>query len=250
MRIAAVSDIHSNVYALQAVLDDIRQRGADYRVNLGDILYGPIAPKATYDLLMQEQLITIRGNQDRQIYDATPEEIADNPTMAFILQDLGEEPLQWMRELPFDHQLTDDVYLCHGTPTDDLIYLLEDVSSGKAHLRHEDEIIKLLDGQSSGLILCGHTHTPRSVYTSTGQLIVNPGSVGLPAYTDDEPVLHSMENFSHHASYAMLEHNGHCWIVNHIKVPYDYEAAAKDAMARGRGDWEHFLRTGRGLSTP
>lgn len=45
--IAAISDIHSNVFALEAVLADIKQRGADQIVNLGDILYGPIAPQAT-----------------------------------------------------------------------------------------------------------------------------------------------------------------------------------------------------------
>ena len=68
--IAAISDIHSNVFALEAVLKDLKQRNATQIVNLGDILYGPIAPKATYELLMKHQkdIITIRGNQDRQIW--------------------------------------------------------------------------------------------------------------------------------------------------------------------------------------
>ncbi|MGP9557668.1 metallophosphoesterase family protein, partial [Psychrobacter sp. AOP7-A1-24] len=68
--IAAISDIHSNVYALESVFADIRHRDVDQVdqiVNLGDILYGPIAPNATYELLMahQDDIITIRGNQDR-----------------------------------------------------------------------------------------------------------------------------------------------------------------------------------------
>jgi predicted phosphodiesterase len=51
MKFAIISDIHSNAYALQAVLDDISTRGANHIVNLGDTLYGPLAPRATYNLL-------------------------------------------------------------------------------------------------------------------------------------------------------------------------------------------------------
>lgn len=57
--IAAISDVHSNVFALEAVLKDIKQRNATQIVNLGDILYGPIAPKATYELLMKHQKILL-----------------------------------------------------------------------------------------------------------------------------------------------------------------------------------------------
>lgn len=248
MRIAALSDIHSNVYALEAVLADIRKRRVDIIVNLGDILYGPIAPRETYDLLMaHSRIITIRGNQDRQIYQATEKEITSNPTMAFIIDELGTEPLKWMSQLPFSHQLNDAVFLCHGSPDNDLVYLLENIENGYAQLRNDEEIVKLLNSQQSDVILCGHTHTPRAVYTSTRQLIVNPGSVGLPAYTDDEPVIHSMENYSPYASYAIIEREQGQWNTQHIKVTYDYEKAAKDALKRGRNDWAHFLTTGRGI---
>lgn len=247
MRIAALSDIHSNVYALEAVLADIQQRGVDISVNLGDILYGPIAPRATYELLMENDLVTIRGNQDRQIYEATSDEIDSNPTMAFIINELDKEPIKWMSELPFSYQLNEKVFLCHGTPNDDLVYLLENIESGSAKVRPDKEIIELLNGQNSDVIVCGHTHTPRNVITSTGQLIVNPGSVGLPAYTDDEPLIHSMENYSPHASYSILEHNKGRWNVQQIKLAYDHEKAAKEAGKRDRDDWVHFLTTGRGL---
>ncbi len=245
MKIAAISDIHSNIYALRAVIDDINKYGVDVSLNLGDILYGPIAPQATFELLMEKNFITIRGNQDRQIYEATSEEIHSNPTMEFILSDLEPEALDWMRGLAFDLQLNEDVYLCHGTPQDDLVYLLEDVQSGFAILRNDQEILENLGKQVSNVILCGHTHTPRAVTTSTGQLIVNPGSVGLPAYMDCDPVKHSIQNFSHHASYAIIEGSGKHWSVQHIKVDYDFQKAVNDAIKRERYDWEHFLSTGR-----
>ena len=216
-------------------------------LNLGDILYGPIAPRATYDLLMERELITIRGNQDRQIFDATSSEIESNPTLRFILNDLGDQPLHWMKSLPFDLQLSDEVYLCHGTPANDLVYLLENVESGLARLRSDAEILEQLHGQLSKVILCGHSHTARAVQTSSNQLIINPGSVGLPAYTDDEPVPHSMESYCPHASYAIVEHSKNGWLAQHIKVAYDYELAATKALQENRPDWAHFLSTGRRL---
>ncbi len=245
MRIAILSDIHSNVFALEAVLADIELQQVDQLVNLGDILYGPIAPKATYNLLQQHDFITICGNQDRQIFQATAQEIASSPTMEFIVKDLGQAPLAWMQSLPFDQQLNDEVYLCHGTPNNDLIYLLEDISSGAAILRDDAQIIELLGQQRSSLILCGRTHTPRAVKLSTNQLIVNPGSVGLQAYTDDEPVVHSMENYSPHANYAIVEQTNHGWIVEQRRVPYDVTAAVEACKLRDRHDWIHFLTTGR-----
>ena len=249
LKIALLSDIHSNVFALDAVIKDIKKRGVDITVNLGDILYGPIAPRETFELLHEHDFPTICGNQDRQIYQATQKEIDANPTMQFILEDLGEAPITWMKTLPFDKQLNQDIYLCHGTPTDDLIYLLEDVSKGHAKLRSDEEIISLLKGHQSPVICCGHTHTPRTVFLSTGQLVVNPGSVGLQAYTDEEPILHAMENFCHHASYSIIEKINSQWSVCNIRVAYDYQRAVNESKKRNRADWQHFLSTGRRIET-
>ncbi|MEF1285580.1 metallophosphoesterase family protein [Vibrio sp. M250220] len=247
-KFAILSDIHSNVYALDAVVEDAKSKGVTAFINLGDILYGPIAPRQTYDYLFSLNAITISGNQDRQIYEATKAEIESNPTMKFILDDLGQQPLDWMRELPFDLQITDDIYACHGTPTDDLIYLLEDTSSGAPVVRADRAIIELLNGISSPIVVCGHTHTPRCVELSTGQIILNPGSVGLQAYTDDEPNVHSMQNYSSKASYATLQKVSESqWDIAFHKVTYDVQSAVIAAKKQGREDWIHFLTTGRGL---
>ncbi|MGB3210213.1 MAG: metallophosphoesterase family protein [Desulforhopalus sp.] len=246
MRIAALSDIHSNVFALKAVLADVEKQGADLLINLGDIFYGPIAPRATYELLRQYDVVTISGNQDRLISETSPEDINANPTLGFVADALGPEPVEWLKSLPFDKQLTEDVYLCHGTPADDAEYLLEDIASGYPLLRPEKKIIEMLSGQSSEVTICGHSHIPRTVSLAKGSLIVNPGSVGLPAYTDDEPVVHSMENYCPHASYAMLEKDISGWFVQHMKVPYDFQRAAEECTKQQRRDWAHFLTTGRG----
>ena len=252
--IAAISDIHSNVFALEAVLADIQHRNVDQIVNLGDILYGPIAPKATYDLLMthQNKIVTIRGNQDRQIYEATEADIADNLTLDFIVKDLPKNAIEWMRSLPFDCHLSEDIYLCHGSPTNDMIYLLEDITTGAPMVRDDAIILSLLSDIESKIIVCGHTHIPRTVTLSSGQLVINTGSVGYPAYEDDLPIVHKMQTYSPHANYVLIkcvetEQRKH-WQTEHIKVTYDHEAAARLALKNGRKDWAFALKTGRVLS--
>ncbi len=252
--IAAISDIHSNIFALEAVLADIKRREVDEIVNLGDILYGPIAPKATYNLLMtyRDDITTIRGNQDRQIYEAKAAEIGNNATMAFIIEGLPKAAIEWMRALPFDYHLSKDIYLCHGSPTDDMVYLLEDIETGQPTVRNDADILALLNGIDSTVIVCGHTHIPRTITLSTGKIIINTGSVGYPAYEDGLPIVHRMQTYSPHASYALIKcvdtKQGKRWQTEHIKVPYDYEAAAELAAMNGREDWVFALRTGRVLS--
>lgn len=245
---AILSDIHSNIYALRAVVEHANQLGANQFINLGDILYGPIAPQQTFQYLQSLNAITICGNQDRQIFQATQMDIDSNPTMQFIWQQLGQDTMTWMQSLPFDCQISDDIYACHGTPSDDLEYLLEDASQGHTQLRSDQAILDRLGGQNSAIILCGHTHTPRCVTLSTGQMVINPGSVGMPAYTDDEPFLHSMESGSPHARYATLTLNAERqWEVAFHCVEYDVDSAVAQASHRDRNDWVHFLTTGRGL---
>ncbi|WP_330960210.1 metallophosphoesterase family protein [Photobacterium sp. 53610] len=243
---AILSDIHSNVFALDAVVEDAIWKGATRLVNLGDILYGPIAPRATYERLQTLNALTISGNQDRQIYQSTKDEVALNPTLQFILEDLGDAPLQWMRQLPSDVLITDDIYACHGTPDNDLMYLLEDVNSGHPQVKRDAEILACLNEVHAPIILCGHTHLPRNVRLSSGQTVVNPGSVGLQAYQDEWPLPHAMQNYTPQASYVLIEEGiqGQ-WDISFHRVDYDVQSAVQAAKSNGREDWAHYLKTGR-----
>ena len=86
------------------------------------------------------------------------------------------------------------------------------------------------------MILCGHTHLQRVVTLEDGRLIVNPGSVGLPAYNDDRPYSHVVESGSPHARYAVVSDEGSGWTADLHLVEYDWEQAARDAEANGRMD--------------
>jgi len=164
------------------------------------VLYGPLAPKKTFELLRQIKLVAqVQGNQDRLILKGP-----GTPTLDWVRCDLGEEPLSWLAALP-SIATYGDCLLCHGTPYSDTTYLLEDVSAGFARVRSEHEIENLLGSTEAPRILCGHSHVQRMVRLTSGRTIVNPGSVGVPAYDDDAPVRHVMESFSPHADTRQLK---------------------------------------------
>lgn len=106
------------------------------------------------------------------------------------------------------------------------------------------EILARLGDIDAKVILCGHTHVARIVTTSDGRLIVNPGSVGLPAYEYDLPYPHVVESGSPHARYAIISSRSGAWSAEIILVEYDWEQAARTAEINGRPDWARALRTG------
>jgi hypothetical protein len=107
-----------------------------------------------------------------------------------------------------------------------------------------DEVQQRLAGVSASLVLCGHTHHPRAMRSAAGQLIVNPGSVGLQAYDDAHPHAHVIETGSPDARYAVVERVQGRWVAMLIAVPYDHEPMARLAEQQGLPDWAHALRTG------
>lgn len=82
MKIAAISDIHGNLAALDAVLDDARKQAVDMIVNLGDILSGALYPSQTADRLMALNLPTIKGNHERQLLAGNPSRMGPSDRFA------------------------------------------------------------------------------------------------------------------------------------------------------------------------
>lgn len=243
MRIAAISDVHGNLWALEAVLADIARRGADLTVNLGDILSGPLLPRETAQRLMALGLPTIAGNHERQVLTHDPARMGASDLYAH--QQLDEDGRAWIGSLPAELRLAHEVLLVHGAPGNDLVYFMETVTEQGQRPATYAEVLERAGDARATLILCGHTHIPRCMRLDDGRLIVNPGSVGLPAYEDAHPFPHVAENFTPHARYALAERTALGWQVELVAVPYDWEAAAALAERNGRADWAFALRTGR-----
>ena len=253
MKFAAIADIHGNAMALEAVLADIDAQGIGDIVNLGDHLSGPLDAGRTADMLMAFDFASVLGNHDRYLIDRPFE--AMHAWEADSFDQLTPSHLDWLRSLPFSRVWRDEVYMCHATPQDDNRYWLEQVSpDGIVHLKPLAEIEALAEGISQSLILCGHSHLPRAVRLSDGRMIVNPGSVGCPAYDDDQPYDHKVEAGTPLASYAILERTGQVrsgqartggtWQVTFRMVAYDHQAMARLAAGKGRMDWAVALTAG------
>ena len=242
MRLAVVTDIHGNLAALLAVVQDIQRRGVDQVINLGDSVSGPLRPLQTAGFLMASGWLHLAGNHERQVLTQRPEQWSAADAHAHA--ELGAAELAWMATLQPSLAWRDGIHLCHASPRSDLEYLLDTVEPGRVRLASADEVHERLAGVSAALVLCGHSHHPRIVRTAAGQLIVNPGSVGLPAYDDAHPHWHVIENGAPDARYAIVERRKGVWQAQLLAVPYDHESMARLADQRSQPDWAHALRTG------
>jgi predicted phosphodiesterase len=247
MRFAAIADIHGNCAALEAVLADISALGIRDIVNLGDVCSGPLEAARTADLMLLVDMHakhTVRGNHDRYLLETPVAELRSSDVHAHA--QLLPRHFDWLRKLPTSLVYRDEVFLCHATPKDDNTYWLEKVTAeGHVVLRPLAEVEVLAEGIGQPLILCGHSHVPRAIQLSDGRLIVNPGSVGCPAYDDDLPVFHKVENGHAMASYAVLEKTEKGWVPQFRNVLYDNMAMSRLAAENGRPEWASGLATGR-----
>lgn len=239
-RLAILSDIHGNLPALEAVVADAEARGCDAFANLGDIVSGPLWPAETADYLIARGWPTIAGNHERQVLSDPDKKLsrADRFTRAA----LNDRHREWLASLPADMWLGDGIYCTHARPGNDHEYLLETVTPQGLRPASEAEIVARMGDVRAPLTLHGHSHLPQMVELFDGRIIINPGSVGLPAYDDNLPYPHVVENGSPDARYAILDDRTE--EVSFHAVAYDHDAAARKAEVEGLDNWAMGLRFG------
>jgi putative phosphoesterase len=182
MRVAALYDIHGNLPALEAVLDDIRREKIDQIVIGGDVVPGPM-PRQTIASLRELDIPAqfIRGNGDREIVawrrgvesDLIPEPYRE--TMRWVARQLRDEDEQWLAGWPETLRLEipdlGKVVFCHATPRNDT-----DVFT---RLTPEEKLMPVFTGVGAHVVVCGHTHMQFD--RVIGEIrVVNAGSVGMP----------------------------------------------------------------------
>ncbi|HEX2236591.1 MAG TPA: metallophosphoesterase family protein [Actinomycetota bacterium] len=178
MIVAALYDIHGNLPALDAVLEEVRESGADAVLVGGDVAWGPW-PRETVERLRELEMPTafVRGNADREVAHGgadSPSSPVDEIT-AWCRGRLTEEQRLWLDGLPAAVSLDVDglggVLFCHGSPRSD-----EEVITV---LTPEKRLADALEATEEETVVCGHTHM-QFVRASGGHRVVNAGSVGLP----------------------------------------------------------------------
>jgi predicted phosphodiesterase len=205
--LALISDIHSNLEALTAVLEDIDQRKVSEIICLGDVVgYGP-DPVPVVDLVMSRAKLCIKGNHDEALVHGA---VMFNPPAKHAL-DWTRDQLKpgyfsgvqvrrrwdWLVNLPLRHEAGQDLFT-HGSPRDPTTeYLLTtEVSFGPSD-KYEEVFASF-----NRLLFVGHTHLPcvitdgyeakvpseyegeKFVHSGKGKAIVNVGSVGQPRDND------------------------------------------------------------------
>jgi len=172
VRVAAISDIHANLRALEAVLADVERERVDSIVVVGDTVAGPW-PVEAFDLVVGADASIVRGNADRAVLERD-EQFGRNPP--WCADQLGEARLVSVAAWPLTCELEIDglgrVLVCHSTPTaDDPIY---------TRITPDDVLADLLGAVDADVLVCGHTHMQYDRTLTNGLRIVNPGSVGMP----------------------------------------------------------------------
>jgi predicted phosphodiesterase len=185
MRVAAICDIHGNLPALEAVLDEVRREGVDQVLVGGDVLPGPM-PRECLDLLSGLEVPTqfIMGNGDREVLarmrgvetvwyaNALPDWREPIDWTAQQLSPRHEKLIAgWPATLVLHIDRLGDVFFCHATPHNDKEIF--------TRLTAEERLLPLFAAVAAGLAVCGHTHMQfdRGVGKTR---VLNAGSVGMP----------------------------------------------------------------------
>jgi putative phosphoesterase len=182
MRVAAVYDIHGNLPALEAVLQDIRRAEADLVVVGGDVLPGPMPCETIARLLEIEVPVRfIQGNGDREVLahragtetGALPESVRE--ILRWVARELQPEHERllagWPQTLTLEIPGLGEVLFCHATPRSDTEIF--------TRLTPEHRVLSAFEGLDVPVVVCGHTHMPFD-RTIGGLRVLNAGSVGMP----------------------------------------------------------------------
>ena len=216
MRIAVLSDIHSNLDALESVLSNLTSFDALFC--LGDLVgYGAQPNEVIEQIRYLRPQLLIAGNHDFAVATGYTSDFA--PHAAFAVEwtrsVIKPSNLNYLASLPNCATFEDgglSVKAYHGSPRDPLN---EYIFKGTPEF-----ILKsMIDLAKADVLLVGHTHVPMDAKIGSG-LLLNPGSVGQPRDGD------------HRASYAMLEIGGRRVKFEIRKVDYDINSAANKILQK------------------
>ena len=180
MRVAALYDIHGNLPALDAVLDELKSRKVERIVVGGDIVCGPLTlPALTRLLELDIPVDFIQGNAEVAVLTEMngtpvpfPQQIRE--VVVWDAQQLRDhQPLiaAWPKTLALEIPGLGEVLFCHATPRDENEIFLRTTP--------EDVLAPIFDAAGAPLVVCGHTHMQFDRMIGNTR-VVNAGSVGMP----------------------------------------------------------------------
>ena len=202
--LALLYDLHGNLPALEAVLDDCP---GDRFLLGGDYATFGAWPRETVERLRELDAEWIRGNVDRWLVDDSDALDPVRPMLGKAREALGDELARWLAGLP-ESTTRDGALYCHASP-------LSDMQSFGPEQGEDDA--ELLMGVEAERVVFGHTHIQFERNGPGGIELVNPGSVGIPLDGDRR------------SAYALVHDDGR---VELRRVEYDWQASATAVRER------------------
>jgi predicted phosphodiesterase len=231
-RIALISDVHGNLTALEAVLDDIDARGITQIFNLGDYVGKGPRGREVIDICQQRCGVNLLGNWDDDL--PNPDSRYQSEATAWWLAQLSPGQGEWLRGLPFSHD-----YVMSGRRV-----RLFHASATSVHRRvrfdhDEEEFLGMFantpatgDGPEPTVVGYGDTHDPYYEVDRWRRTLFNTGSVGN-CMDDPTPVYVIMEGVFGSATEAPFS-------LQFVRVPYDVESELAVARAMGMPELEAY----------
>lgn len=221
MKIAVLADIHSNLSALNAVLNKCKELNISHYIIAGDHISDCPSPIEVIDLLLELNATYIKGNREQYILDYLSscsndwENYNQMSNMQWTLERLRTKDIEWLQGLKEHETLNfenmDSIKVVHGSPDDMFEHLYG----------HKEERLKeVLLEINEKVLICGHSHLPWSKRMDD-KLVVNPGSVGVSF------------NNSVAADFAVLTWCDEIWKVDHYSEGYSYDELYKSFISSG-----------------
>lgn len=228
-RIALLADVHGNVSALKAVVEDSIKEGVTDYWFLGDLIMPGPGTNELFEILDKIQVTAyVKGNWEDCFLDVLNKKIdLDNATDIYIsrlvqyqCENLDEKHINLIMNLPL--QLTKQV----NHLSISISHNLQNKNyGGDLWPTNDQKNFDLLCAQDYDIAIYAHTHHPLLRYSSNDQLIINPGTVGQPFYKWDK------FRSDRRAQYAILEMDEQGIAdVRFKKIPYDGEKELKNAI--------------------
>ena len=213
MKLALISDIHGNLYALMRVLEDIDDEKVDSIICLGDLVgYGP-HPNEVISMLRRRHILCLKGNYDASVVDESYSYIRETPTNLFALpwavNEVRAANKFYLDSLPLTMTVKFNgktIKFVHGSPNTINEYLLQDA----------DNTTSIMNSLQEDILVCAHTHIP-SIKEFGSKLFLNCGSVGKPKNKTPDSTYCILDIDKDGNSKASIKH-----------VSYEYKKIVKD----------------------
>lgn len=222
MKIAVISDIHGNLSALNAILQDIEKQGIENIFFLGDLVMNGPSPREVFEIIEDiSPEVWIKGNTDEWLEILDEHYVADTPKKKLMLarnnfakEHLTAEHIEKLQKIQEQSVviINDKKILCvHGSP--------DSIEEAVGIMRPLSYFENLIEHSSFDLMLCGHTHLPFIGFYK-GKKIMNPGGIGFSL--DEDP----------RASYGVITIGNNEFSLGIHRVDYDIETVLAEAREK------------------